>query len=197
MHFDLSIFTFFNNLARHSIVLDYLGIFLAEYSQYVLGAILLVLLFYPQNKKEDNRSMVVLSLTAAIIARYVVKTGILFLYGRSRPYVVLNTAHKLIPTSIAENFQSFPSGHAIFFFALAAVLYKFDKKLGNWFFGVATIMGIARVFVGVHWPSDIIGGAVLGIIVGWATYFGYKVYKNKINNIIGRVFRKIDTLIGT
>jgi hypothetical protein len=76
------------------------------------------------------------------LARLVVKTAILLIHGRPRPYVVIETAHKLIPTSIAENFQSFPSGHTIFFFSLATVLYMFNKKLGVWFYVAALTMRI-------------------------------------------------------
>ena len=67
-----------------------------------------------------------------------------------------------------------PSGHATFFFALAfAIFYflKYDKRNAaakrkwNWLFmGGAVIMGVARVFAGVHWPSDILAGAVIGFL---------------------------------
>ncbi len=177
MHFDITVFNFLNNFANHSAILDYGGIFFATYLQYMLGAILLHLMFYPREKRNINRPMVTVSLIAAILARLVVKTAILLIHGRPRPYVVIETAHKLIPTSIAENFQSFPSGHTIFFFSLATVLYMFNKKLGVWFYVAALTMGIARIFVGVHWPTDIIGGIILGILVGLITMFGYRAYK--------------------
>lgn len=197
MHFDITVFNFLNSFANHSAILDYVGIFFANYSQYVLGAILLYLLFYQQEKRNINRPMVTVSLIAAILARLVVKTAILLIHGRPRPYVVLETAHKLIPTSIAENFQSFPSGHTIFFFALATVLYQFNKKLGAWFYVAALAMGIARIFVGVHWPTDIIGGIIMGTLVGLFTMFGYRTYKNSFDKIIEKLFHKIDQLIRT
>jgi len=98
----------------------------------------------------------------------------------------LASVHKLISVSRAENFQSFPSGHAIFFFALSAVAYSFNKKLGIFFLICSIIMGIARIFVGVHWPSDILGGAVLGIMVGAVISRLYIKNKNFIDDFIMR-----------
>jgi undecaprenyl-diphosphatase len=90
----------------------------------------------------------------------------------------LDTAKKLI----AENadFKSFPSGHAAIFFAIATAVYLYNKKLGIWFFVVAILMGMARIFVGVHWPSDILGGAVIGIISGIIVG---KIFKKKTSQV--------------
>ncbi len=43
----------------------------------------------------------------------------------------------------------------------------FDRKLGWWLFAGAALMGVARVVGGIHWPSDILGGAVIGIVTAW------------------------------
>jgi len=66
-----------------------------------------------------------------------------------------------------EDYQSFPSGHALFFFAAATAIWHYDKKLGYAFFFAAALISSARIFVGVHWPSDVIAGAALGILTGW------------------------------
>ena len=59
---------------------------------------------------------------------------------------------------------SFPSGHSAFYFALAFSLFYFNKKWGWWFTVLAFFMGLARIFTGVHYPSDILGGALLGLV---------------------------------
>jgi undecaprenyl-diphosphatase len=65
------------------------------------------------------------------------------------------------------NEQSFPSGHASFAFGLATIVYFYNKKWGIAFFVMAILISTARVFTGVHWPSDILAGATVGIFSGW------------------------------
>jgi undecaprenyl-diphosphatase len=67
---------------------------------------------------------------------------------------------------INESGSSFPSAHAAWFFALAMTVWYANRKWGWWYFALATVMGIARIYAGVHWPFDIIGGAVIGIASG-------------------------------
>ena len=55
--------------------------------------------------------------------------------------------------------SAFPSGHMAFYFAIAFVLYFLGHKRCSIFFSATLLlMGISRVFVGVHWPIDIVGG---------------------------------------
>jgi undecaprenyl-diphosphatase len=106
---------------------------------------------------------------AALLARFAVKGLILLFYTNPRPYAGDFSAIQLAATP-GEDFQSFPSGHALFFFAAAMAIYRYDKKLGILFFAAASLISLARIFVGVHWPSDILAGALLGILTGWLTY---------------------------
>jgi len=68
--------------------------------------------------------------------------------------------------------MSFPSGHAAIYFALAVSIILFfrfsediSKRKWGWrFLGAAFLIGVARIFIGFHWPSDILAGAIIGII---------------------------------
>ncbi len=75
--------------------------------------------------------------------------------------------------------SSFPSGHAIFVFALATGVYYYNKTLGRWLFAASVLVGVSRIFVGVHWPYDIVAGAVLGIATAWACNEIFKKYKHR------------------
>lgn len=147
MNLDVLIFQQINGLAGRWIYLDALGVFFAEYFQYVL-VIILVWLF------RKNIRVIFWSLAAAVLARFGITELIRLCWARPRPFV-------------ENNEPSFPSGHAAFFFALSAVVYSYNKKAGIIFFFASALISIARVFVGVHWPLDILGGAAVGILAGW------------------------------
>jgi glycosyltransferase 2 family protein len=63
----------------------------------------------------------------------------------------------------------FPSGHTALAFAVAAVLHPLLPARWRWGpWVLASLVGIARLYVGVHWPMDLVGGAALGIAIGGA-----------------------------
>jgi undecaprenyl-diphosphatase len=188
---DLQLFSYINNFAGHSKALDFTGVFFAQYLAYILIAFIIILLFYPNNNRFFNRIMVIVSVFAGLVARFIVKELIILFYHRPRPYVLLSGIHKLIPTALADNYQSFPSGHAIFYFALAMGLFYFNKKLGTYYFVAAIVMCIARVFVGVHWPTDIAGGAILGMLTALLVNHLYRKYRLKIDSAINLLFNKL------
>lgn len=81
--------------------------------------------------------------------------------ARVRPY---NAMEALIPIIKKPSEFSFPSGHAGSSFASAGVLYrKLPKKYGIWAIILAALISFSRLYVGVHYPSDVLAGAVVGI----------------------------------
>ena len=170
MNIDLYLFNQINGLAGKSICLDGLAIFFARYFEYFL--ILALLLFLVKNFKK-YWPMVVQSFLSAILARLVITNFIRWFWQRPRPFVV-NHINLLFSYNPAE--PSFPSGHAAFYFAIATVVYFYNKKVGLLFFLASFLISISRVFSGIHWPSDIIAGAIVGIFSGWMInhFFGSK-----------------------
>jgi len=69
-----------------------------------------------------------------------------------------------------EGYNSFLSGHATLFAALAIAIYLHHKKVGFIFIFFAIVIGIARVIAGVHFPIDVLVGWLLGGLVSWITY---------------------------
>ena len=157
---DLYLFQAINGLAGKYPFLDYLGIFFAEYLGYVLIAILAVFLFKDFKK---YFKMAAGTFAAAVLARFGFVELIRFIVPRSRPFVD-NTVNLLLNH---EASSSFPSGHAATFFAISAVVYSFNKKLGIVFLVASCFISIFRVFCGVHWPSDVLAGAIVGLFSGW------------------------------
>lgn len=71
---------------------------------------------------------------------------------------------------VSENKWSFPSRHMTFFFAISTALYFYNKRWGVVFLIAALLIGIARVIAGVHYPLDILGGAVIGVITSYLVF---------------------------
>jgi undecaprenyl-diphosphatase len=161
MNIDLYIFQGINQFAGKSVCLDGTAIFFARYFEYVL--IVVLLLFLAKNLKK-YWPMVAQGFLAAILSRFVITNIIRWLLPRPRPFVG-NHVNLLFNYNPAES--SFPSGHAAFYFAIATIVYFYNKKAGISFFIASFLISIARVFSGVHWPLDIIAGAIIGIFSGW------------------------------
>jgi undecaprenyl-diphosphatase len=157
---DYLIFQIINDFAGKNIYLDSLGIFFAKYLGYVLGVILL--LFLIKNLKK-YWGVLVRAFGAAILARFGIVELIRFLWERPRPFIE-NNVNLLLKHSATS---SFPSGHAAFFFGLSTVIYFYNKKAGILFLIASFLISISRVFCGIHWPSDIVVGALVGIFSGW------------------------------
>src|SRR4030042_1195681 len=160
MNWNVTVFNFLNQYAGENVCLDSLAIFFAEYLGYFLVAILILFLLKDTKKYWPMTAM---ALAAAVISRFIITEIIRFFWERSRPFVD-NTVN-LILGHDATN--SFPSGHAAFFFAISTVVYSYNKKAGTLFLIASFLISLARVFAGVHWPTDIIGGALVGILSGW------------------------------
>ncbi|MEK7197893.1 MAG: phosphatase PAP2 family protein [Patescibacteria group bacterium] len=172
MSLDLKIFYLFNNLASKNPVFDALIIFFADYLSYFLIIFFLAFLFFSGFQKWKKIKIFLLTFVSMIIARFGIVSLIRFFYHRPRPFEAYDV-HVLI----TNNEFSFPSGHAALFFAMATAVYFYNKKLGLWFFAAAILMGFGRVVSGVHYPSDIIGGAVIGILTSYLIFLA--ILKNK------------------
>ncbi|MBI1971586.1 MAG: phosphatase PAP2 family protein [Candidatus Wildermuthbacteria bacterium] len=129
-------------------------IFFAEYFGYILLAFLIFLFL-----KKRSRLLFVQLAAAAILSRGIITEAIRLLWDRGRPFAENGFA----PLVDHPASPSFPSGHAALFFAIAGVVYAHNQKLGLLFFAGALLIGIARVLAGLHYGSDIAGGAAVGI----------------------------------
>jgi undecaprenyl-diphosphatase len=155
---DLLVFQLFHGLAGRSNFLDGAAVFFASFLSYLLVAVALWFVFRQASRRSRIFVFVSLALTA-LVSRGIITETIRFFYDRPRPFESLD----LTPFFFDGN-PSFPSGHAAFFFALGFVIFSFNRKLGWWFLGLALLNSIARIFAGVHWPTDILGGIVVAAL---------------------------------
>ena len=89
------------------------------------------------------------------------------LIARPRPYTYFPEMTLLI-APLAD--FSFPSGHTFASFASATALFLYHKKAGIAAYILAAIIAFTRLYLYVHFPSDVIAGMLLGIFSGWLTY---------------------------
>lgn len=175
MTIDIQLFYLLNSLAGQSRLLDSVIIFLANDLAYVVIAALIALVFFLNYAKREKWKLLIVAGVSSLVARYGATELIRFFYHHPRPFAALPNVHQLFN----ETSWSFPSGHATFFFALATAVYLYRKQWGSWFLGAATIIAVSRVIAGVHYPSDILGGVVIGIAVAYATYYLARTWSPK------------------
>lgn len=175
MILDVKLLYFFNNFAGKSQIFDTLVVFLAAYLQYFLIATFLALLYFVAYSKREKLCLFWTTAISITIARGGITEIIRFFYHRPRPFLDLS-ANKLLSNEwfYSDTEWSFPSGHSAFFFAMATAIYLCNKKWGIWFFIAAILMNISRIVAGVHYPSDILGGAVVGIAVSYLVVYFVK-----------------------
>lgn len=172
---DLRIFYTLYNLTGHAAWTDWFIIAIAEYIPNLMIAGVVYAIYKAwRSKRIIEAKGYALALMSGLLGRAI--TGIIRLfYHHLRPFVALHLT-PLFP----ENSYSFPSGHAIFFFALAAGVYQVNKKFGRVLYVLAFFMGLARIAAGVHYPSDIVTGGILGVLIAKMCFWCIKKsIKNK------------------
>ena len=99
------------------------------------------------------------------------------LVDRPRPYSMLPELNLMIPR---ESDRSFPSGHTTVSFAAALIYYRMlPKKLGIPAVILAVLIALSRLYVGVHYPTDVIGGFLAAMIGSMILYHIYLIWKQK------------------
>jgi undecaprenyl-diphosphatase len=113
-------------------------------------------------RRRDPRPFLVTAATALVATG--VSSGLKALTDRDRPPVADPDLHALIAV---PGSSSLPSGHALTSFACAMVLSAYAPHLRWPLLALAALIAISRVYLGVHYPSDVLAGAALGAALGW------------------------------
>ena len=136
----------------------------------------LLLLIFPFNRKMGIQAALSLILTV-IVCNLILKPSIM----RCRPCWLEPEVQLLV--SVPKDY-SFPSGHSNASFAVATAICTRNKKLGIPALILAAAIAISRLYVFVHWPTDVLVGTLTGIAGGFVSYYIvnyiYKVNKKNI-----------------
>lgn len=187
---NMEIFNFLHSFAGKSQFFDSLVVFIANPFGYILiGISYLYLIFHTIEdtyvfKKIGSRitqiTILSLSVGLALLFSHIIK----ILVQAPRPFIVLSDINELF---LYGSYDSFPSGHATLFSALAVAIFMYHRKMGMFFICGAILIGLSRIIVGIHFPIDILAGFILGGTLSWATYYTTNIF-------ISKFFPKIDFL---
>ncbi len=156
-NFNQDLFLQIFNFSRHNPILDFLMVFGAEYLIFLMW--FLIFIFALKGNHKERKSLLLFLISWPILF-LIIKFIHLFLFEQ-RPYI----ANQIIPLiSYRVTDASFPSRHASSSFAMAFAFLYFKSKYGGPLLLLATWVSISRVYVGVHYPLDILGGFVIGIL---------------------------------
>ncbi|MBR1988552.1 MAG: phosphatase PAP2 family protein [Clostridia bacterium] len=167
-----------SNFLNHAFkYISYLGDFIT-----IWGVLALVLLCFKKTRKQG------LCLGMCLAGIAVFGYALKYIIDRARPFekadelaVFIKSINMDLPDS-----ASFPSGHTITSFASAMILTLCFGKKGAWSFILAGLIAFSRLFLCVHYPTDIIGGIILGIGGAIAFYFLFNFVWKKIEDKINK-----------
>ena len=137
-------------------------------------ALCVILLIFPKTRRAGLAGAMALVLSL-LCTNVILKN----LFSRTRPWLVVEGLTALVAE---HDPNSFPSGHTSASFAAATALYRHvPKKWGVLALVAAGVMGLSRLYVGVHFPSDVIVGVGVGCFCGWAAVRLLKLLERKVN----------------
>ncbi len=110
-------------------------------------------------------------LASAGAAGFLTEMPIKFIWKRKRPFMVMETIKPTIPHKRLYHRPSFPSGHSAGFFGAAAGLSVCFPQWSSLFMIGAALGAFSRIYNGVHFPSDVAAGSLIGVAFGLGAAF--------------------------
>ncbi len=161
MSLDLQLFQLINNLAGHNAFLDGLARLLVnEYFLTTIMSLILVIFWFEgqeRDQRERNQSAILRALVALLLANVILKLCNL-VYFRPRPF----DSHEVNLLFYKPWDSSFPSNPATVGFSVATAVWLYNRRLGALLLVLAALFGLSRIYCGVHYPADVVAGALLG-----------------------------------
>jgi undecaprenyl-diphosphatase len=157
----------------HTPLLDKIMIFITNLGN--SGAIWIALTFLFLMFKQTRKLGILL--TFALLLELFICDGVLKnIFARPRPFTRFDV-DLLIPS---PHSYSFPSGHTASSFTAAFIIFYYERKIGALALLLAALIGFSRVYLFCHYPSDILGGIILALIISFFTIKICKLYENKL-----------------
>lgn len=186
-HFDLPITKYVRSVTSHlpgdQLTIPWMA-FTSNMGDWIgqgwrLAFVSIVLLAIAWVLKKPNITIVALQTLIAHGTAALLANGLKHLIGRPRPKFV-HSGDWQMSLSLASGLDSFPSGHSTASFAVATVLAKRFPSVSPLCLGIALFVGISRVLRGSHFPTDVMGGAIIGILCGFVAAAPLKQWRTSL-----------------
>ena len=164
---DWTLFHAVNDLAGQVDQIDDFLEFAARSLPLLFIPLLMAMWFWPGSRAErDSRQWACTLATASASLALVLNQIIIRLWDRPRPFTDHDVKLLLAPSAD----PSFPSDHATFAFAIAVAIFLVNRRIGIIALLIAVVIGFARVYVGEHYVSEVVAGAVIGGLIALITH---------------------------
>jgi undecaprenyl-diphosphatase len=173
---------YFINVTLQNVVFDWLMPFITDKKHWFpVWGMVIVLLIWKGGK--EGRMILVFIIPLIFLSDQLSSSILKPFFGRIRPCIALDNINLLVGRSKAF---SFPSSHAVNFFALATYFGFYFRKYIWWFMLVAVLVASSRVFVGVHYPFDVTAGAIIGAGCAFVIIYMRKYFESLYQKYISK-----------
>jgi undecaprenyl-diphosphatase len=186
---NLEIFRLINNLAYKNNALDKIMLFFSQYVEFIFMAAIVIVFILGVVKKNGEYRKVAFNTVVFTVINLIINLIIRSIFHVDRPFVH-NKVNLLVPHDSAS---SFPSNHATGTMSIALGLGKYNKVLSITLTILSIIVGFSRVYVGHHYPLDVIGGYLIVFISGYI--YNLKL-RNKVENLYEIIEKKVMLKLG-
>ncbi|MBV8034301.1 undecaprenyl-diphosphatase [Roseateles sp.] len=180
-----TVFLWLNAPEQPNALAEVLAIFLAEYLIWAVPA--LIGLGWLRGDERTRKAMLVA--TAAALLGLLVNQLIGLAWDHPRPFVI-GLGHTLIP-HVADS--SFPSDHLTLWWAVAfsLLLQRTPRGLGAWLVPLGLPIAWARIYLGVHYPLDMLGAALMGLSSAWLSLRAAQGYLPPVYRLASHIHRAL------